>query len=56
MSPDWQGEHFLDGIEVGIVEIAEEPQGSRAENVAENENETGAVEHVEHAEQPVGES
>lgn len=45
--------HLLDRIEVGIVEIAQEPEETGPENLAKQENERGKVEHVDHADEPV---
>ena len=42
-------------MEVGIVEVLEEPQNPGSENLAEKEDEGSEVEHEHHAHQPVQE-
>ncbi len=50
---DGQLYHLLDGVEVGIVEVAEEPEDPRAQHFAQQEDERGEVEDVDHADEPV---
>ena len=46
---------LLDGVELGVVEVAQEPQHPRPQHLAQQQDEGGEVEHVHHAHQPVDE-
>lgn len=45
----------MDWIEVGIVEIAQEPEETGSEDLAQEKHERGEIEHVDHADEPVKE-
>ena len=55
VSVDGQLDHLLDRIEVGIVEVAQEPEYARPQDLAQHEHERGEVEDVDHADEPVDE-
>ena len=52
---DGEVDHLLDGVEVGVVEVAEEPEDAGAEDLAQEDDEGGEVEDVDHADEPVDE-
>ena len=55
MSGYAQVNHLLDRVEVGIVEIPEEPEDPRAKYFPQENDKGGEVEDVDHPYQPVDE-
>ena len=48
-------DHLLYRVEVGVVEVAEEPEDAGSEDLSEEDDEGGEVEDVDHADEPVDE-
>ena len=55
MPRDRQVDHLLDGVEVRVVEVAQEPEDAGTEDLAEEDHKRGKVEDVDHAYEPVDE-
>ena len=49
-------DHLLDGVEIGIVEVPEEPEDARPEDLTEQDDKGGKVEDVHHPDKPVDEN
>ena len=49
------GSYLIDGVEVLVVEVSEEPQHARSEHLAQQQHQRGQVEDEDHASQPVKE-
>ena len=52
----WDGTHLLDRSIVGVGEVGEEPEDTRTNHVADDEEERGDVEEVHEAHRPVDEA
>ena len=50
-----QEPYLLYGVEVGVIEVPEEPEDPRTQHLPQQEDEGGEVEDVDHAHQPVDE-
>ena len=50
-----QEPYLLYGVEVGVIEVPEEPEDPRTQHLPQQEDEGGEVEDIDHAHQPVDE-
>ena len=48
-------DHFLDWVEIWIIEIPEKPQNTRSQDFSEEDDKGSKVEDIDHANEPVDE-